>query len=78
MQCKSRSVSFENVIVEVEPKFVFHTQQFYSGLLSLCLIASALPSEFQFSYFPVLSTTLFFYISDKLDSVRDHFESCIW
>ena len=60
VQWKSRSVSFENVIVQVEPKFIFQTQQFYSGLLSVCLIASALPSEFHFSSFPVLSTTLFF------------------
>ena len=56
----------------------FDSQQFTFKLTQCCLITGDLPLGFHFIPFHRQFNDIIFYISDKLDSVRDHFESCIW
>ena len=56
----------------------FDSQQFTFKLTQCCLITGYLPSGFHFMPFRRQFNDIIFYIADKLDSVRGHFESCIW
>ena len=79
-QYKLRSVSFENVIAQnskLKQNSSFDSQQFTFKLTQCCLITGDLPLGFHFIPFHRQFNDIIFYISDKLDSVRDHFESCI-
>ena len=64
------------MLLLIETKFIFWLTADYIQVCSV--LFNYLPSGFHFMPFHQQFNDIIFYIADKLDSVRDHFESCIW
>ena len=64
------------MLLLMEKKFSFWLTVVYIQVYSV--LFNYRPSGFHFMPFHQQFNDIIVYIADKLDSVRDHFESCMW